>query len=150
MQGLYQMFWLFLILCALCSNCTVWPVHESNALLIAASVGVADLPLFWCSFGMPQYISGYEIPSAGSAVPGYLSFAGVTVNALPSGLNLSGIPTYNLQDGKGPRADLCCTPGLDCLPSDPTPGWYLAGTAPCLTVPRLLYLCQRTAHQPTG
>ena len=31
----------------------------------------------------------------------------------------AGIPTYNDDDGKGPRIDLCCTPGSDCLATDP-------------------------------
>ena len=85
---------------------------------------------------MPQYLSGYEIPSAGSTAPDYLSYAGVMVNKLPSGLNLTGIPTYNQQDGNGPRVDLCCTPGFDCLVSDPTPGWYQSGAIPlwCLVL----------------
>ncbi len=31
----------------------------------------------------------------------------------------AGIPTYNNDDGKGPRIDLCCLPGSDCLARDP-------------------------------
>lgn len=34
-------------------------------------------------------------------------------------LSPTGIPTYNNNDGKGPRIDLCCLPGSDCLVTDP-------------------------------
>jgi len=60
----------------------------------------------------------------GSTDPHFLSYAGVMVSRLPAGTTLTGIPTYDQHDGKGLRVDTCCTPGLDCLQSDPTAGWY--------------------------
>lgn len=84
-QGLYQMFWLFLIL-----------------------------------YGLPQFFQEYELPTQGSTAPGFLSYAGVMTERLPTNLDITGIPTYNNNDGKGPRIDLCCLPGSDCLTTDPS------------------------------
>ena len=82
------------------------------------------------SFGLPQYFSAYNLPSIGSTDPHFLSYAGVMVSRLPAGTNLTGIPTYDQHDGKGLRVDTCCTPGLDCLQSDPTAGWYQSSAFP--------------------
>ena len=80
---------------------------------------------------MPGYFSGYELPTPGSTTPNYLSYAGITVKDLPAGTDVTGIPTFNKQDGSGLRIDSCCTPGIDCLRSDPTTGWYNTGGLSC-------------------
>ena len=73
---------------------------------------------------MPVYFPGYAVPTRGATSPGYLSYAGVMVNKVSTSVNVTGIPTYNQMDGKGPRIDTCCLPGVDCLTTDPVPGWY--------------------------
>jgi Ca2+-transporting ATPase len=76
--------------------------------------------LFLILYGLPTFFSEYELPTQGSTAPGYLSYAGVMTQRLPTNFVLPpGIPTYNNDDGKGPRIDLCCLPGSDCLATDP-------------------------------